>query len=106
MNEGTKSDAANLPDDPVLLREIITQQNTLLDQQRAQIEKLKYEIDHLRRMYFGPRSERVVPEQMVMAFMANSFPAQPPPPGTPPRERVRDPKHFDAAQAVGTNGHG
>lgn len=106
MSEGTKHDAANLPDDVALLKGIITEQGTLLDQQRTEIEKLKHEIDQLRRMHFGPRSERVVPEQMVMTFMANSFAAQLPPPGTPPREHTRDPQHFDRAQAVSTNGHG
>jgi transposase len=57
-------------------------------------------------MHFGPRSERLVPEQMVMPFLSNSFPAQLPPPGAPPREHTRDPQHFDRAQAVPTNGHG
>ena len=105
MSEGTKRDAANLPDDPALLKGIIAEQSEQLDEQRILVEKLRAEIDQLKRMHFGPRSERVVPEQMVMAFMGNSFPAQLPPPAAP-REHVRDPKHYDAAQAVGTNGHG
>jgi transposase len=106
MSEGTKRGDSNLSEDPALLRQIILQQNELLEQQRSEIEKLRIQIDHLKRMYFGPRSERVVPEQMLMVFMTNSFPAQLPPPGTPPREHARDPKHFDKTQAVGPNGHG
>jgi transposase len=106
MSERTKPDVGNLSDDPALLKEIIVQQNALLVQQRNEIDKLRHEIDQLRRMHFGPRSERVVPEQMVMSFMANSYPAQLPPAGTPPREHTRDPQHFDATQAISTNGHG
>lgn len=104
MSEGTKHDASNLPDDPAVLKQIIAEQSALLGQQGGRIEKLTNEIAQLKRMLFGPRSERVVPEQMVMSFMAQSFPAQLPP--TPPRERVGDPKHFEAAKAVEGNGHG
>lgn len=105
MSEGTKHDA-DLPDDPILLKQILAQQSRLLDEQRALIEKLRNQVDQFKRMLFGPRSERVVPGQMVMSFMAQSFPAQLPPPGTPPRTGGGDPKHFDAAKAVGDNGHG
>lgn len=105
MSEGTGHDGANLPDAPILLKQIIAQQSGLLDEQSALIEKLRNEIAQLKRMLFGPRSERVVPEQMVMSFMAQSFPAQLPPPGTPPRSGG-DPKHFEQALAVGDNGHG
>ena len=106
MSEATKRDPANLGDDPALLKQIIAQQNALLEDQRVQIEKLRTEIDQLKRFHFGPRSERVVPQQMVMAFMSNPFPAQLPPPGTPPREHTRNPEHFDQTQAIKPNGHG
>jgi len=96
---------ANLPDDPALLKQIVAEQGALLEQQHTQIEKLKHAIEQLKRMHFGPRSERIVPEQILMAFATQSFPARLPPP-TPPRERTRDPRHFDAAQAVEGNGHG
>jgi len=102
MSKGKSFDAAHLPEDPAVLKQIIAEQNVLLDQQRGQIEKLRHEMDRLRRMYFGPRSERLMPEQMLMPFVAQSFPAQLP----APRERVRDPKHFDRAKQVQTNGHG
>lgn len=105
MSEGNGRVPANLPDDPAVLKQIVAQQNELLDGQRAEIEKLRHQIDRLQRMHFGPRSERVVPEQMLLAFAGQSFPAQLPPPA-PPRERTGDPRHFDAGVAVEGNGHG
>lgn len=106
MDERTARGGGHLPDDPALLKQIILEQGALLDQQQIQIEKLRHEIATLRRMHFGPRSERLVPEQMLMPFAGQTFPAQLPPPGTPPRERSRDPQHFDAAQAIEAGGHG
>lgn len=106
MSEGTTHDATNLPDDPILLKQIIAEQSELLDQQRTQIEKMKHEMEQLKRMHFGPRSERLVPEQMLMPFAGQSFPAQLPPPGTLPRSSGRDPQHFDGAKAIENNGHG
>ena len=105
MDQRRAPNLANLPDDPALLKQIIAEQGALLEQQHTQIEKLKHGIEQLKRMHFGPRSERIVPEQMLMAFASGSFPARLPP-STPPRERTRDPGHFDAAQAVEGNGHG
>ncbi len=78
MSEGTARTPANLPDDPALLKQMIFEL-------RAQIEKLRYEMDPLRRMHFGPRSERLVAEQMTMPFAAQPFPAELPPPGPPSR---------------------
>lgn len=106
MSQGNAGDPAHLPDDPKILKQIIAQQNRLLEEQRLKIEKLRHEMDQLRRMHFGPRSERLVPEQMLMPFLAQSFPAQLPPPGEPPRERAGDPRHYEAAKAVDGNGHG
>jgi len=106
MSEGTTRDATNLPDDPALLKQIIAEQSALLDQQRTQIEKMKHEMEQLKRMHFGPRSERLVSEQMLMPFAGQTFPAQLPPPGTPLRSGGRDPQHFDAAKAVENDGHG
>jgi transposase len=105
MNEGKQPDLTRLPDDPGVLKHIIAQLSETVTEQSGRIEKLRQEIDQLKRMHFGPRSERVVPEQMVMAFATQSFPAQLPPP-TPPRSHSRDPQHFDAAKAVEGNGHG
>ena len=102
MSQGKSHDATSLPDDPAILKQIIAEQNVHLDQQRGQIEKLRHEIDQLRRMHFGPRSERLAPEQMLMPFVAQSFPAELP----PPRDRVRDPKHFEPAKKIETKGHG
>jgi transposase len=106
MREKRRPDPAHLPDDPSLLKQIIAQQNQGITELHSTVEKLRHEMDRLRRMHFGPRSERIVPEQMVMAFATQSFPAQLPPPA-PPREKRRDPQHFDPAQALeGANGHG
>ncbi len=108
MSEGSASptNPADLPDDPAVLKPIIAQQSELLAKQGAEIEKLRQQIDQFKRLLYGPRSERFVPEQMVMSFLSQSFPAQLPPPGVPPRDRVRDPKHFEPQKAIGKNGHG
>jgi transposase len=106
MREANFPDPARLPDDPTLLKQIIAEQSALLDRQHTQIEKMKHEMEQLKRMHFGPRSERLVPEQMLMSFAGQSFPAQVPPPGTPPRSGGGDPEHFEAAKAVENNGHG
>jgi len=106
MSEGNLPDLANLPDDPVLLKQIIAQMVKLVVEQQARIEKHEAELVALRRLHFGPKSERVVPEQMLMPFASQSFPAQLPPPGTPPRTSGRDPKHFDPEKASEKNGHG
>lgn len=86
MGEGNARALENLSDDPTLLKQIIAQQNELLHALRAENEKLRHEMDQLKRMHFGPRSERLVPEQMLMPFSGQTYSAQMPPPGAPSRE--------------------
>lgn len=88
MSEGNSNghDPSRLSDDPVLLKEIIAQQAQIIAELAARVEKQAHEIERLKRMHFGPRSERLAPEQMLMPFAGQSFSAQLPPPGAPPRE--------------------
>lgn len=86
MREGSAHESAHLPDNPAVLKEIIAQLQEQIERSQRENDKLRHEIDQLKRMHFGPRSERLVPEQMLMPFAGQSFAADMPPPGTPPRE--------------------
>ncbi len=84
MGERNARGPRHLPDDPSLLKPIILEQDQVILDLRGEIEKLRHEMDQLRRMHFGPRSERFVADQMTMPFAEQTFPAQLPPPGAPP----------------------
>jgi transposase len=106
MSERDLPDPANLTDDPALLKQIIGEQNKLNADLTARVEKLTAQLQELRRMHFGPRSERLVPEQMLMPFANQPFIAQPPPSGTPPRAGGSSSDGSDGAKEKGRNGHG
>lgn len=105
MREENLPDPARLPDDPILLKQIIASLLEVIRQQSARIHKLEHELDQLKRMHFGPRSERLVPEQMLMPFANQAFPAQLPPPA-PPRDRANGGKGGAGGSADDEKGHG
>jgi transposase len=69
-----------LPDDPKLLKEILLQILTELRDQRNRNAQLEQQYQQLKRMHFGPRSEKVVVgEQGLLPFVQYLTPAPPPP---------------------------
>jgi transposase len=61
-------DLASLPDDPAILRTTIEQLAAQLADARRRIEVLSYQIAQLRRHAYGRKSEKVVVEQLLLAF--------------------------------------
>jgi transposase len=60
------TDATSLPNDVTLCHEIIAQQQETLVGQQRQIEQLEHRLDQLLRRFYGPRAERVDPNQMSL----------------------------------------
>jgi transposase len=56
--------AARLPDDLALCHEIIRQQADTIRESRRRIEQLEHQVELLLRRQFGPRRERVDPDQL------------------------------------------
>ncbi len=75
---------AALPDDPVILRQMVLELLDALRQTRHENEQLQHRIDLLLRRLYGPRTERFDPNQPLLipdAFddpSANASPAAPP----------------------------
>ena len=77
-------EARSLPDDLALCHTIITQQrDELLTLQRT-VDQLEHRLDVLLRRLFGPRSERVDPNQLALFEMPSDAAVSPPPPEPPP----------------------
>jgi transposase len=56
----------NLPDDPALLKQMITELLLTLDAQRRDREQIQHRLDLLLRRIYGPRSERINPDQLLL----------------------------------------
>ena len=55
---------AALPNDLALCHELLRQQAAALEQARRRIEQLEHSVDLLLRQRYGPRSERIDPNQL------------------------------------------
>lgn len=80
MDERVNADPAHLPDDPAVLKGVITQLLELTQEQRRRIGELEHQVAQLRRLHFGHKSERLVPDQLTLAFAGRAFGAELPPP--------------------------
>src|SRR5579862_7071708 len=87
-------DAANLPDDSRVLKQMIGELLATIKQLRATLDKQNSHIDYLVRMTFGRRSERFEGPTLFEAF-------RPPEPPTPPAE-----PEPEATVVVKRKGHG
>src|SRR4051794_38264601 len=89
-------DPAHLPDDPALLKAMLAELLVALRASRQEGERLRERLDQLLRRLYGPRSERLNPDQLLL--FAESAPDEvvPPPPTTDP----------DAAAKPRRKGHG
>src|SRR4051794_34267906 len=82
--------AATLPDDPVLLQQMVRELLDALRQTRRENEQLRHRLDLLLRRLYGPRTERFDPDQPLLipdAFepvTPDPADAVPPPPGPRP----------------------
>ena len=70
---GMSMDASSLPNDPVLLKELVVKQDATIDQQVSTIDalssklaQLEHYIAQLVRARFGPRSEKLDPNQLAL----------------------------------------
>jgi transposase len=72
-------DASSLPDDMALCHQLIVEQSSTLQAQQREIEQLKHYIELLLRARYGPRSEKVDPQQLAL-FDAQSQPEAAPEP--------------------------
>src|SRR5512147_1660162 len=80
---------ASLPDDPVILQQIIRELLDVLRQTRHENEQLQHRLDLLLRRLYGPRTERFDPNQPLLfadAFDTSVAPAtQDAPPAADPK---------------------
>src|SRR5512135_3815303 len=79
--------AASLPDDPVILQQMIRELLAVLRQTRHENEQLQHRLDLLLRRLYGPRTERFDPNQPLLipdAFEAAAVPTPQDAPETPP----------------------
>src|SRR5579862_4606549 len=66
MSDGTD----NLPDDPVLLKQMIVQiKREAAEQLEAQRQRHKAEMDAVLRRFYGPRSEKFDPTELLLFGM-------------------------------------
>jgi transposase len=75
------TEALSLPDDVALLKQIILQQHEQLASWQRKYDQLEHRLDVLLRRMFGPRSERVDPNQLPLFEMPADVttPSSPPP---------------------------
>jgi len=76
---------AALPDDPVVLKQMIAELLRALRQEHRDHEKTQARLDALLRRLYGPRPDPANPDQPTL-FPEDDVPAPPPPPPTPPDE--------------------
>src|SRR6516164_2448652 len=70
--------AASLPDDPVILQQMIRELLDVLTQTRHENEQLQHRLDLLLRRLYGPRTERFDPNQPLLFPDAFDSPTTPP----------------------------
>src|SRR5436190_11056044 len=76
-----------LPDDPLVLKQMIQELLVTLHEQRHENESLRQRLDQLLRRLYGPRAERINPEQLALfAELLQSETPSPPAPEPQPEE--------------------
>jgi transposase len=82
-------DPAQLPDDPALLKAMLAEVLAALRVSRQEGERLQTRLDQLLRRLYGPRSERLPPDQPLLFPEPAADEAVTPPPPTAPDEAVK-----------------
>src|SRR3954462_3558035 len=81
-------DPAHLPDDPPLLKAMLAEVLAALRASRQEGERLRERLDQLLRRLYGPRSERLHPDQLLL-FADPPAEEDPPLPPTNPEEEAK-----------------
>src|SRR5437588_8576012 len=76
-------DPAHLPDDPALLKAMLAEVLAALRASRQEGERLRERLDQLLRRLYGPRSERLNPDQLLLFAEPPATGATAPPPTDP-----------------------
>jgi transposase len=82
-------DPAHLPDDPGLLKAMLAELLAVLRASRQESEQLRQRLDQLLRRLYGPRSERLNPDQPLLFAEPPAGEAVTPPPTTDPGEAAK-----------------
>src|SRR6516162_7838682 len=82
-------DPARLPDDPALLKAMLAELLAALRASRQEGERLRQRLDQLLRRLYGPRSERLNPDQPLLFTEPVADDGVTPPPPTVPGEPER-----------------
>jgi len=84
--DASPSSAANppLPDDPVVLKQMIAELVATLRQRDHELEGVRARLEQLLRRLYGPRAERISPDQLLL--FAEVVAAAPAVPSVPPPE--------------------
>jgi transposase len=82
-------DPADLPDDPALLKAMLAEVLAALRASRQNGERLQERLDQLLRRLYGPRSERLNPDQLLLFAEPPAGGETTPPPPTDPAEAAK-----------------
>jgi transposase len=82
-------DPAHLPDDPTLLKAMLAELLDALRATRLEGERLRQRLDQLLRRLYGPRSERLNPDQLLLFVEPPAGEAVTPPPPTDSGEATK-----------------
>jgi transposase len=110
------TDAEHLPDDLATLKQLVLELLASLHERDRDIEAMRHRLDLLLRRLYGPRGERLNPDQLLlfaeMAASQDTTPAPPEPAAAKPRRRCRphgrrrlpdnlprEPRHHELSQA-------
>jgi len=66
----TRPSIDSLPDDKEVLKHMVVELLTELDDKNRENEQLREQIRQLKRLHYGPRSERIRSEQMLFSFVS------------------------------------
>ena len=72
-----------LPDDPDVLKQMIAELLATLRQRDHELEGVRARLDQLLRRLYGPRAERISPDQLLLFAEVVPSAAAPPPPTEP-----------------------
>ncbi|HEV3256582.1 MAG TPA: transposase, partial [Gemmataceae bacterium] len=85
----TAIDPAQLPDDPALLKAMLAEVLAALRTSRQEGDRLREQLDQLLRRLYGPRSERLNPDQLLLFAEPPAGGEMTPPPAADPDEAAK-----------------